>query len=105
MKPSTSDVWEEMGMTNPRRLVVVSHVLHYRHEGTLYAYGPYSREIDLRADLFPELVIAAPCREAKPSGDWVAFTRPNISISPQREAGGDAWRAKAKQAVMLPLLI
>ena len=69
------------------------------------AYGPYAREIDIWADLFPALVIAAPCRDAKPPGDWVAFTRRNISIAPQREAGGDDWWAKAKQVVMLPLLI
>jgi glycosyltransferase involved in cell wall biosynthesis len=105
MRRFTGDVWEETGMNNPRRLVVVSHVLHYRHEGKLCAYGPYAREIDIWADLFPELVIAAPCRDAKPPGDWVAFTRRNISIAPQREAGGDDWRAKAKQVVMLPLLL
>lgn len=92
-------------MNSPRRLLVVSHVLHYRHEGKLYAYGPYAREIDIWAELFPELVIAAPCRNEKPPGDWIAFTRPNISIAPQREAGGDDWRAKAKQVLILPFLV
>jgi glycosyltransferase involved in cell wall biosynthesis len=71
----------------------------------LYAYGPYAREIDVWADLFPELVIAAPCRNEKPPGDWIAFTRPNISIAPQREAGGDDWRAKVKQVLILPSLV
>ena len=92
-------------MNNLRRLLVVSHVLHYRHGGKLYAYGPYAREIDVWADLFPELVIAAPCRNDPPPGDWVAFTRPNILIAPQREAGGDNWQAKVKQVLMLPRLV
>ncbi len=92
-------------MNSLRRLLVVSHVLHYQHDSKLYAYGPYAREIDVWADLFPELVIAAPCRNEKPPGDWVAFTRPNISIAPQREAGGDNWQAKVKQIAMLPMLV
>jgi len=92
-------------MSNPRRLLVVSHVLHYQYQGRLYAYGPYAREIDIWADLFPELVIAAPCRQEKPPGDWVAFNRPNISVVPQRQAGGDDWIAKLKQIFLLPLLV
>ena len=92
-------------MNSPRLLLVVSHVLHYRDGGKLYAYGPYAREIDVWADLFPWLAIAAPCRDEKPPGDWVAFTRPNISIVPQREAGGDSWLAKVKQMLSLPLLV
>jgi hypothetical protein len=91
-------------MNNPRRLLVVSHVLHYQYRDQLYAYGPYAREIDIWADLFPELVIAAPCRQEKPPGDWVAFTRPNISVVPQRTAGGDDWMSKLKQIFQLPLL-
>ncbi|HUI06183.1 MAG TPA: glycosyltransferase [Verrucomicrobiae bacterium] len=92
-------------MRSLRRLLVVSHVLHYRHGGKLYAYGPYAREIDVWAELFPELVIAAPCRDEQPPGDWVAFTRANISIAPQREAGGDHWSAKMRQILILPLLV
>jgi len=92
-------------MRSLRRLLVVSHVLHYRHGGKLYAYGPYAREIDVWAELFPELVIAAPCRDEKPPGDWVGFTQANISIAPQREAGGDHWQAKVRQILILPLLV
>jgi glycosyltransferase involved in cell wall biosynthesis len=92
-------------MNSLRRLLVVSHVQHYRHGGKLFAYGPYTREIDVWADLFPELVIAAPCRDEKPPGDCIAFTRPNISIAPQREAGGDNWQAKVRQVLSLPGLV
>ena len=92
-------------MNDLRKLLVVSHVQHYRSGGKLFAYGPYAREIDVWADLFPELIIAAPCRDEEPPGDAVAFTRPNISIRPQREAGGDHWLAKVAQVLMLPRLI
>lgn len=87
------------------RLLVVSHVRHYRHGGRLYAYGPYAREIDIWADLFPQVVVAAPCRPAAPPGDCLAFTRCNISVSPQRETGGRTLKAKAAQILALPLLV
>lgn len=91
-------------MPNARRLVIVSHVTHYVRDGSIYAYGPYAREIDIWADLFPEVVIAAPCRFETPPGDALAFSRPNIRMRPQLEAGGDRWPAKARQLALLPLM-
>lgn len=89
----------------PELLLIVSHVLHYKHAGKLYAYGPYAREIDIWADLFPHVAIAAPYREAVPPGDCLAFTRANISMRPQLETGGKTRAAKAKQVLLLPALI
>ena len=37
------------------RLLILSNVIHYRHEGRLHAYGAYAREIDVWADLFTEV--------------------------------------------------
>jgi glycosyltransferase involved in cell wall biosynthesis len=88
-----------------RTIVVVSHVVHYRHAGRLYAYGPYAREIDIWADLFPQLIIAAPCRADIPPGDCVPFTRSNVTIDPQTEAGGDTWAAKIRLAVAVPSMV
>ena len=87
------------------RLLVVSHVIHYRHVGELYAYGPYAREMDVWADLFSEVLIGAPCREERPPGDAIQFTRSNISIAPQPETGGDTRAAKVLQLAKLPFLI
>jgi glycosyltransferase involved in cell wall biosynthesis len=87
------------------KLLIVSHVCHYRHAGRLYAYGPYAREVDIWADLFPKVVIAAPCRDAAPPGDCLVFTRSNISVAPQRETGGTTLRAKAAQVLALPVLV
>jgi glycosyltransferase involved in cell wall biosynthesis len=87
------------------RLAIVSHVVHYRHAGQWFAYGPYAREIDMWADLFPEVVIASPLRHERPPDDATAFTRFNIDVIGQRETGGDSWTAKAVQVASLPWLI
>ncbi|MCG3161339.1 MAG: Glycosyltransferase Gtf1 [Acidobacteria bacterium] len=88
-----------------KNLLIVSSAIHYRHDGRLFSYAPYAREIDLWADLFPELIIAAPCREAAPPPDCSPFSRSNISILPQKETGGDTLGAKLKQMFSLPALI
>jgi glycosyltransferase involved in cell wall biosynthesis len=85
------------------KLVVVSHVIHYRHEGRLHAYGPYAREIEIWAELFEELVIASPLRHEAPPKDSIPFEHSNISIEPQLETGGDTAMAKAWQLLTLPL--
>lgn len=85
------------------KLVVVSHVAHYRHAGRLYAYGPYAREIDLWAEMFSHVFIASPLREEEPPGDCVPFAHDNISMKPQVESGGDSLSAKVAQLLMLPL--
>ncbi len=97
--------WRAAGMImrKLRRLVVVSHVAHHRCDGRLYAYGPYAREIDIWADLFPEVVVAAPCRQQEPPGDCVAFMRENISIRPQLQTGGTTVGSRLVQVLLLPL--
>jgi glycosyltransferase involved in cell wall biosynthesis len=105
MSASTNGVRRPAAGLNVNTLVVVSHVVHYRHRGALYAYGPYSREIDIWADLFPEVVIAAACRAEMPPPDCLAFTRSNISIRPLRETGGHTIAAKLHQLFALPSLV
>ncbi len=84
------------------RLLIISHVVHYQSNGKLYAYGPYAREIELWADLFPEVVIASPMHKENPPGDCIAFNHTNISISPQPERGGIGLKAKLILAISLP---
>jgi len=90
--------------TNPKlhRLLIVSHVPHFQWHGRLFAYGPYAREIEVWAELFTEVVIAAPLRLEVPPGDALALGRPNISVVPQLETGGDALLDKAIGALALP---
>ncbi len=92
-------------MSKPERLLIVSHVTHFAHAGKLYAHAPYAREINLWADLFPQVLIAAPYRTSAPPSDAEAFARPNITVLPQRETGGDTLRAKLVQLALLPLLL
>jgi glycosyltransferase involved in cell wall biosynthesis len=95
-------------MTRPlagMRLLITSHVVHYRFEDRLYAYGPYAREIDLWADLFREIVIASPCRDEHPPGDCLAFERANISIAPQKQSGGETALAKLGLLVSVPAML
>ncbi|MDQ2805446.1 MAG: glycosyltransferase [Chloroflexota bacterium] len=92
-------------MPKLQTLLIVSHVVHYQWETQLYAYGPYAREVDIWADLFPCVIIAAPCRHAPPPGDALAFTRTNIVIRTQRERGGETLCAKLIQIGCLPLLV
>jgi len=87
------------------RLLIISSVIHYQYGSGLYAYGPYAREVDIWADLFPEVIIAAPCRNEAPPGDCLGFTRPNISLRPQEETGGETFKAKAGQILKLPTLV
>lgn len=87
------------------RLVIASHVTHFRHNGQLFGYGPYTQEIDLWADLFETVTIAGPCRDEAPPGDCLPFTRANIFIDPQIEVGGDTAAAKIKLALATPLLV
>lgn len=92
-------------LSRVRRLCVVSHVIHYRHGGVIHAYTAYAREIEIWADLFPEIVIAAPCVEGTPPGDAAAIGRPNIRMVPQLRTGGDTPDAKLRQILLLPVLL
>jgi len=89
----------------PRRLVIVSHVVHYAWDGRLHAYEPYAREIDVWADLFETVAIAAPLRSERPPGDNAAFARTNIRVTPQPERGGRTLAAKLGQVLALPWMI
>ncbi|MCU1261035.1 MAG: putative glycosyltransferase, partial [Bryobacterales bacterium] len=86
-------------------LLIVSHVLHYEYRGRVYAYGPYTREIDIWADLVPEIRIASPLCAEEPPKDCLPFTRANIRLVPQRRTGGDTFAAKAAQILKLPMLV
>ena len=94
----------QMGvMADVQNLLIVSSAIHYRHGGRLFAYGAYAREIDIWADLFPRVSIAAPCRDEEPPGDCLPLTRANVEVVPQWETGGNNFRAKAARRASLSL--
>ena len=89
----------------PSSLLVVSHVVHFEHQGRLWAYGPYAREIDRWAQIFDEVRIASPWRRSPPKDDALAFAMPNIVASPIAETGGKTLAAKLHQLTRLPGLV
>lgn len=90
---------------NLRKLLVVARVTHYRHEGRLYAYGPYAREIDIWADLFPQVVIAGSLCDGPPGPDSTAFTRENITVLPVKDECGEGLVSQFRQFLSLPLVV
>ncbi|MGA3294927.1 MAG: glycosyltransferase [Candidatus Acidiferrales bacterium] len=86
----------------PEKLLIVSHVVHYKFAGGLYAYAPYAREIELWAQMFRDVLIAAPCREEQPPADCARFEAHNLRVIAQREVGGETLGAKIKLACALP---
>lgn len=89
-----------------KSLLVVSHVQHYQWEGKLWAFGPYAREIDIWADLFSSIIICSPCKNCRPTGECLPFTRTNISISPvEIHGGGSGLSAKLQLISSLPSVI
>lgn len=84
------------------RLLIVTHVAHYRNGDRWSAYGPYAREMELWAPLFAHVVIAAPRREGPPPADCLRIDAPNVSLAPQPETGGATAGAKLAQLLLLP---
>jgi len=86
-------------------LLIISHVEHYQYKSKLYAYGPYAREIEVWADLFPKVIIASPCKNELPPGDCVPFAHENISIAPQLRCGGERLIDKIFMFLCLPIIL
>lgn len=84
---------------------MVSHVVHHRWQGRIYAYTPYARELDLWASMVERLTVVAPVRDAEPPTDASALTATNVALAPQIEAGGDDRRAKVAQVLRLPVMV
>lgn len=85
------------------KLLIVTSIAHYKVGEFLYAYGPYTREIDIWADLFKKVLIAAPLGSDALPAHCMPFTRNNISILPQLETGGVKYRHKMLQILALPI--
>lgn len=88
-----------------KKLLIVSHVIHYQWQDRLWAYGPYAREIELWADLFPRVSIACPLHRELPPGDCLPFEHSNIDILPQPERGGETAWEKIRQVLSLPGMV
>lgn len=91
----------------PHSLTILTHVVHYRWQGVIYAYTPYAREVEVWARLFARVNLAAPCRPDTfmPPADCSPIRASNLRLLPQLERGGNTWQAKAWQIASLPALL
>lgn len=88
-----------------RTLVVVSATYHHRHEGRLWAYAPYARELAVWADLVPDLLVVAPEVDAPPPADTAPIERDNVRLFGLPPTGGETVGAKVRQLLALPRLL
>ncbi len=49
------------------KFLVVTHVVHKKHQGRLYAYGPYIKEMNLWLKHTDDFILVAPVTETQPS--------------------------------------
>lgn len=80
-----------MALPGIRQLAVFSHVVHYRHEGGLYAYTPYARELLLWGQLCQRLTVVSPKGHGPPPADTARIELTNIELRPLPEIGGATW--------------
>lgn len=92
-------------MKFPKKLLIITHVPHWiAEDGSLFAYEPYVREVDIWANLFFEVVICAPRVNGQISGHQARFKNTNISWEPfvySMEVSRFAW---IKRFLQLPFL-
>ncbi len=84
------------------RLLVVTHVAHYMHQGRVLAYAPYAIELGQWAGLTHQLLVAAPLRYSAPTDDCAVIPASNIVLVRQPETGGHTLPAKLRQIALLP---
>ena len=89
-----------------KKLCIITHVPHWISEdGSINAYEPYVREIEIWATLFSEIEVCAPRSTGKPSGHQAALNCKNISWVPFeyfQENGNFAW---IKRLLQLPKMV
>ena len=62
--------------------VVITHVLHKRHEGRYYAYGPYVREMNLWIRHVDEVTVVAPLVNLPPDAIDLPYVHERIRFVP-----------------------
>lgn len=85
------------------RLGVVSDVEHWaRPDGTIWAYEPYVREMNLWGELFREVVVCAPRGEGAPSGNLAPYTPASVRWRPVRYSSRNGAGGRLRRVTQLP---
>jgi len=74
-------------------------------QNQLWAYSPYAREIELWADIFPQVHIACPLQSKEPPKDYSPLEHKNIVVRPVPERGGNLLKSKIRQVISLPNMV
>jgi glycosyltransferase involved in cell wall biosynthesis len=88
-----------------KRLLVVTHVVHYQYGGRVFAHAPYAREIELWVRLFPRILIAAPFRIGEPPRDSLPIEAEDLRLAPLIDVRASTIVAKAVQILLLPVTL
>ena len=89
----------------PQHLLICARVDHYDHEGRLFSYAPYVRELDVWAQLFERVTVAGTLLAAPPTGDCAPFSASNIRVVGLRSDGGQGVFPKIRQVAYLPSVL
>jgi len=64
------------------RFLIVPHVRHKRHNGEIYGYGPYVREMNLWLRYVDEAVVVAPIEEKEPDNIDLPYRHEKLTFVP-----------------------
>jgi len=85
------------------RICIVTHVVHYFHQGKYYALAPYVVEINSFPSNFKSLVVIAPFNQGLPPEDCFAYER-DTQLLKTIEVGGHSFFSKLKLLSLVPLM-
>ena len=87
-------------------LLVVTNVAHWTRDGAIYAYEPYSREVEVWAALFSRVTVYAPRGVGEMRGNLAPYKSPNVKwIAFDYNTLGIDGKARAQRLLQLPSLI
>ncbi len=86
------------------RFLIITHAAHTLHNGQLYAYGPYVREMDLWTAHAKSTEIMAPLATEKPSAIALPYKKKDISFSKIPAISLLTFSEKLKAIINAPLI-
>lgn len=62
------------------KFLIITHVTHKLHEGKIFGYGPYIREMNIWGKYIDELIVLAPIKKETPNPIDLSYSSNNISF-------------------------
>lgn len=87
-------------------LLIITCVNHFEKEGKYYAYGPYTREMNLWIAQKEKVTVLAPLSiEQSPGKIDLAYEHPNLTFKPVPAYHIQSWAARFRALWQIPLII